>query len=185
MGMTDPRPDHTCVCVVCEQSRHELETSRLREAVRILGRQLDWTPTNDPRLTCLVCGAEGCTHEIRTRHAGQTSWYGAHGSCLNMKPIEVRAGGRTVGIVQHFDIRPGIDEGAHVHEMTGLAPSWCEQWLRDHADETTPYAGRLVAVAEGIGIVAVGDNLDAVRADLALAGFSRHDVMYTRIPVKT
>lgn len=85
MGMADPEPDHTCVCVVCEQKRHDAESSRLREAVRLLGRLVAWTPTTDPRITCLVCGFEACTHEIRIRDSLQTVWSGVHETCLNFR----------------------------------------------------------------------------------------------------
>lgn len=57
------------------------ETERLRSAVRQLARGLTWVPTDDPRITCVVCNQEGCDIETRIRDNRFTSWIGMHSEC--------------------------------------------------------------------------------------------------------
>lgn len=57
---------------------------RLTDNVRRLALLLDWVPSTDDRLTCLVCGTEHCDVEAKTRDRNGTTWSGAHGKCLKL-----------------------------------------------------------------------------------------------------
>lgn len=74
----------------------------------------------------------------------------------------------------------------HTHEHDeeddgwGISPE--QQWLIDHPEITKLYAGRMVAVKTEQGIVASGNNLDEVRAELTAKGIPKSHTMFTRIP---
>jgi len=57
------------------------EVDKLRASVRQLARALSWVPTDDPRITCVVCHQEGCDIETRIRGTTDTSWVGMHSTC--------------------------------------------------------------------------------------------------------
>lgn len=72
---------------------------QLIEAIRILASLVTWMPTDDPDITCMVCGQPGCDIETTTLRHGMRSWHGAHAACAGVRMIPAppaRSGGRRV-----------------------------------------------------------------------------------------
>ena len=160
MGMADPEPDHECVCLLCVHRIAEAERTSLRETIAMLVRAIPilqdrpgptWTPTDDPDITCVVCGGAGVSHEAGYQDGGARTWFGLHLECRYRRALDI----------------------AGVQQL--------EAWRAAHPDASRVYAGRHVAFVEGLGIVASGASIDEVRDELLLIGIDRSDVLFSRI----